>query len=71
MRQRKVNKSTGGIILPPPDPLKCTPTLGRGLSPGGDICLDVASRLQSPKSDWAKVSMHCLRKNCFNCKTWP
>lgn len=55
MRQRKVNKSTGGITLPPPsDPMKCTPTLGRGLTPGGDICLGVASRLQSPKSEWAK-----------------
>lgn len=72
MRQRKVNKSTGGITLPPPsDPMKCTPTLGRGLTPGGDICLGVASRLQSPKSEWAKVSMHGLRRNCFNYKTWP
>ncbi|CAC5409455.1 MCM10 [Mytilus coruscus] len=46
-KQMMKQKRQGGITS---DPLKCTPTLGRGFTPGKDVCLEFSS----PKSDLAR-----------------
>lgn len=49
IKQRRL----GGI--PPSDPLKSTPMLGKGFTPGKEICFDVSS----PKLSLSKVSLKC------------
>ncbi|XP_063407676.1 protein MCM10 homolog isoform X2 [Mytilus trossulus] len=46
-KQMMKQKRQGGITS---DPLKCTPTLGKGFTPGKDVCLEFSSQ----KSDFAR-----------------